>query len=83
MGPEERDGRGGEGKGEEWREGEGKEGSQSHSPATVCTPLIVIIIVIIIIHGRIQTGCTGGTCPLQTLGRQKWSDLVGFVSLAG
>jgi len=28
-------------------------------------------------------GGTGGTCPLQTIGRHKWSDRVGFVSLAG
>ena len=28
-------------------------------------------------------GGTGGTCPLQSNGRQKWSDQVGFVSLAG
>jgi len=28
-------------------------------------------------------GGTGGTCPLQTNGRQKLSDRVGFVSLAG
>ena len=28
-------------------------------------------------------GCTGYTCPLQTNGRQKWSDRVSFVSLAG
>jgi len=27
-------------------------------------------------------GGTGGTCPLQTNGRQKWSDRVSFVSLA-
>jgi len=31
-------------------------------------------------HGRIQTG---GTCPLQTDGQQKWSDRFGFVSLVG
>jgi len=24
-------------------------------------------------HGRTQTAGTGGTCPLQTNGRQKWS----------
>ena len=31
-----------------------------------------------------EEGGTGGTtCPLQTVGRQKWSDRVGFVSLAG
>jgi len=28
-------------------------------------------------------GGTGGTCPLQTSGRQKLSDQVGFVNLAG
>jgi len=28
-------------------------------------------------------GGTGGTCPLQTNGLQKWSDQVGFVNLAG
>jgi len=33
-------------------------------------------------HGRIQTGGTGDTCPLQTNDRQKWSDRFGFVSLA-
>jgi len=27
-------------------------------------------------------GGTGGTCPLQTNGQQKWSDRVDFVSLA-
>ena len=34
-------------------------------------------------HGRIQTGATGGTCPLQTNGCQGWLDRDGFVNLAG
>ena len=43
----------------------------------------VFLVLLIWVYGRIQTGGGHrGHMPLQINGRQKWSDRVGFVSLA-
>jgi len=59
-----------------------------HKTLLVCYCAVVrsftemTLVAVCLRHGRIQTGGTGGTCPLQTNGQQKWSDRFGFVSLA-